>query len=106
MMSPEYKAGLLGLAFSVFAVPFLVRAWRSRQLRVNDDTMYTVVKGEENPSAVPVATVSPARARLAGIALAAALLLVAAMVVLTVVKSRAPAAAPAPPVQSGPPLPS
>ena len=105
-MSPEYKAGLLGLVFSVFAVPFLVAAWRKRQLRVNDDAMYAVVKGDENPGSVPVACVSPARARLAGIALAAALLLMAAMIVLTVVKALAPPAPPAPPVQSGPPLPS
>ncbi len=101
-MSPEYKAGLLGLVFSVFAVPFLLAAWRKRQLGVNDDAMYAVVKGEESSSAVPVATVSPARGRLAGIALAAALILMAIMIVLSVVKALAPAAPLAPPVQSGP----
>jgi len=105
-MSTEYKAGLLGLLFSVFAVPFLLRAWHSRQLRINDDAMYAVVKDDENPNSVPVACVSPARGRLAGIALAAALILMATMIVLSVVKALAPAAPLSPPVQSGPPLPS
>ncbi len=106
MMSPEYKAALLGLAFSILAVPFFVAAWRTRQLRANDDAMYSVVKGEDPPLGVPVASVSPARARLAGVALAAALILMAGMIVLTVVKSLVPAAPLAPPVQSGPPIPS
>ncbi len=101
-MSPEYKAALLGLVFSIVAIPFLVGAWRKSQLRLGDDTMYGVVAGEEDPADVPVAVVSPARARLAGIALIAALLLVGLMTVLTVVKSFAPAVPLAPPVQSGP----
>ncbi len=103
-MTPEYKVGLLGLAFSLLALPFFLAAWRKRQLRANDDAMYAVVKGEESGGGVPVARVSPARARLAGIALAAALLLMAGMIVLTIVKSLGPAAPLMPPVQSGPPL--
>ncbi len=103
-MSPEYKVALLGLAFSLMALPFLVAAWRRRQLPTNDDAMYGVVKGDEHPNAVPPALVSPARARLAGMGLAAALVLVAGMIVLSVVKSFGPPAPLAPPVQSGPPL--
>lgn len=105
-MSEEYKAALLSLVFSVLAVPFLVWAWRRRQLRVDDNAMYAVVEGDEKPGAVPVARVSPARARLAGIALAAALLLMAGMIVLTVWKAFGPVAPLAPPVQSAPALPS
>lgn len=101
-MSPEYKVALLGLVFSLLALPFLVAAWRSRQLRTNDDAMYAVVNGDDSPQAALVARVSPARGRLAGIALAAALIVVAGMLVLTVTKSLGPTAPLAPPVQSGP----
>lgn len=105
-MSPEYKVALLGLVFSVLALPFLLSAWRRHQLRSTDEAMYEVVKSDDSPHAVPVASVSLARARPAGVALAAALLLIAGMIVQIVIRSLAPPAPLSPPVQSGPALPS